>query len=93
MSRSFNHIIDANGEFSMASIVNMDDAREALEECFNIILKLSEMAEKGIPCAPWYEPKEPISEACKSLGYTDPFTEHMLMDKRSDAEDLEAEAI
>lgn len=42
MAGSLLHIVDDDtGKFTMDTIENLGDAHEALEECFNIILKLS----------------------------------------------------
>ena len=61
MAGSLNHLISSNGSFSMDLIENMGDAHEALEECFNIIVRLS----RG-------DMKE-VSSACTFLGYVDPY--------------------
>ena len=41
MAGSLNHIVNDDGTFKMSSIENMGDAREALEECHQIIADLS----------------------------------------------------
>jgi hypothetical protein len=41
MAGSLNHIVCPNGRFTMDMIENMRDAREALEECFNVIRALT----------------------------------------------------
>lgn len=41
MAGSLNHIVDAQGMFTMDTIDNMGDAEEALEECFYIIKALT----------------------------------------------------
>lgn len=40
MAGSLNHIVTDDGAFRMANIENMRDAREALEECFDVIAAL-----------------------------------------------------
>lgn len=52
MAGSLSHIIDADGRFTMELIDNMGDAHEALEECFALILELSEgdMAKVSAVC-------------------------------------------
>lgn len=41
MAGSLNHIVGDEGFFSMDLIENLDDAHEALHECFNIIQELT----------------------------------------------------
>lgn len=40
MAGSLNHIVNDHGAFTMATIENMGDAHEALEECFDLIALL-----------------------------------------------------
>lgn len=48
MAGSFNHIVDKQGAFTMSTIDNMGDAREALEECFDLIAVLLDTGVSGI---------------------------------------------
>jgi hypothetical protein len=41
MAGSLNHIVDDDGYFTMQYIDDLGDAHEALEECFEIIHKLT----------------------------------------------------
>lgn len=61
MAGSLSHIVGRDGTFRMDLIENMGDAREALEECFEIIYGLA----KGNTSE--------ISKVCKRLGYPDPW--------------------
>lgn len=62
MAGSLNHIISKDGTFTMDYLDHLGDAHEALSECFHIILRMSggDMSK--------------VSDACRSLGYPDPFT-------------------
>ena len=42
MAGSFNHIVDEKGGFSLKTIENGGDAAEALEECFDLVHKLTD---------------------------------------------------
>lgn len=57
MAGSLNHIVEDDGSFTMEFIENLGDAREALEECFEIIEYLA----KGMP-----------GHACAILGFVIP---------------------
>ena len=55
MSGSYGHIRGNNGEFDMGSIEHMGEAREALEECFDMIEYLSGgKAEKRVAARHYY---------------------------------------
>ena len=62
MAGSFRHIVDRdNGNFTMDLIENLGDAEEALEECFQIITKLSDGDRKK------------VSSICRDLSFPDPY--------------------
>ena len=61
MAGSLNHIIDSDGTFTMDLIDNLGEAHEALEECFNLIIELSE----GNMLL--------VSRACRACNYPDPY--------------------
>lgn len=61
MAGSLNHIIGADGRFTMDSIENLGDAYEALEECFNLIYTLSGGDQRT------------VSRTCLALGFPDPW--------------------
>lgn len=42
MAGSLYHIVDEDGTFYMGGIENLGDAHEALDECFKIIMKLTD---------------------------------------------------
>ena len=67
MAGSLNHIVDDDGHFTMDSIENLGDAWEALEECFHIILELTEGK------------KEIIDPVCRKLHF--PGIKHDMMKK------------
>jgi hypothetical protein len=72
MAGSLNHIADAgDGTFNMELIDNMGDAREALEECHQVIaLLLSKL------------PPRTLIETCNALGYPTPKHVPVLEPKR-----------
>jgi ABC-type cobalamin transport system ATPase subunit len=61
MAGSFNHILNSDGEFTMDFIENIGDAHEALEECYKLIVELSN--------GEWSR----VSLACRKLKLVDPF--------------------
>jgi len=61
MAGSLSHIVGSDGKFTMDLLDHMGDAREALEECFEIIYGLAKGNSKK------------ISKICKKLGYPDPW--------------------
>jgi hypothetical protein len=48
MAGSLNHIVAEDGSFTMETVENMRDAREALEECHQIIAYLLPYAGRGM---------------------------------------------
>ena len=61
MAGSLAHIVGSDGRFTMDLIENLGDAWEALEECYGIIIALSE----GDMIR--------VSAACRTLGFPDPW--------------------
>jgi len=57
MSGSLNQIVDDEGHFTMAAIDNIEDAHEALHECFEMIRFMG-----------GYD-KRIINHHCKALGF------------------------
>lgn len=62
MAGSLMHIVGEDGRFSMETIENMGDAHEALEDCFNIIIELSNgnMELVNAACELTKQPKIPV---------------------------------
>jgi hypothetical protein len=58
---SLNHIIGDDGKFRMDLIENLGDAHEALEECFELIVCLTEGSIAR------------LRAACKATGHVDPY--------------------
>jgi len=68
MGGSLNHILGVDGEFTMVCIDNLGDAYEALKECFDLIVILSEG-----DCSH-------VSAACRRLGIVDPYRKEDRLD-------------
>jgi hypothetical protein len=41
MAGSLTHIVDEKGKFTMDYIYDLDDARDALEECFQVLYRVT----------------------------------------------------
>lgn len=50
MAGSLAHIVDEDGEFTMATIENLGDAFEALEECYRV-LRAMDVCDVSRACA------------------------------------------
>ena len=61
MAGSLNHLVGADGKFTMDLIENLGDAHEALEECFRPIHYLAE------------GDSDRIGNACNALGFPNPW--------------------
>lgn len=62
MAGSLNYIIGTDGKFQMSRIENLGDAHEALEDCFQVIVHLSE------------GDMHRVSAACKAAKVVDPYS-------------------
>ncbi len=65
MAGSYYHLVQEDGSFTMNTVENMRDSREALEECFDIIQRLVKVYTKLDPRA--YLPGQLLAEVIEDM--------------------------
>ena len=69
MAGSFRNLVDDDGYFTTERIQNLDDAYQALEECFNLIVYL---ASNPHVLTTTRTPHDRVTRSCRALGYDAP---------------------